>query len=382
MSMKICYFADGRYIHASRWMKFFANRGHQMHLISFAPMTDEQIEQFEKVGIRYHGTTGNFHLKKFWLTLKDLKFVRSVLKREEIEILHSHFLGANAWFADLSGFHPHIITIMGGGDVVRENWKPDSNLQERFLTPRTLKNADLITAWSEVLARAVKPYCRDSTPIEVVHGGIELGRFQPTAKRRDLFEELEIPLTGKIIFSPRLMRPLSNITQIARAAGKISEVFPETYYIIAYPKAEANKSYSNEVKRIFSENSLLDKVRFISEIPHDKIVDYFCFADVMISIPDTDGTPMTVLESMACGTPTVIGNLADYDKMYFEHEKTTLMVDITDPNSIAEATLQLLQVPTLSEKITSEARKRVKETGSYESQMLKMERLYKDLLQQ
>ena len=157
--MKICYYADGRYVHALRWMKFFAERGHEMHLISFAEVSNERASELEKNGIKYHGHTGDFHLKKPWFTLRDLGFVRSVLRHQRIDILHSHFLAQNIWYGYLSRFHPHLITVMGG-DIIGENWKPDANAQERLLTERALKNADGITAWSAMLAQRVKPFLK------------------------------------------------------------------------------------------------------------------------------------------------------------------------------------------------------------------------------
>ena len=90
--MRICYFADGRYIHAERWMKYFLSKGHEMHLISFAEVSPERVEELVDTGIKYHGATGSVHLKKFWLTLKERNFVRRILEEQEIQILHSHFL--------------------------------------------------------------------------------------------------------------------------------------------------------------------------------------------------------------------------------------------------------------------------------------------------
>ena len=85
---------------------------------------------------------------------------------------------------------------------------------------------------------------------------------------------------------------------------------------------------------------------------------------------------MTVLESMACGTPTVIGDLPDYDREYFENGTSTVMVDVKDPRSIADGIVQILKEGPLAESIATEARARVLATGSYEFQMAKMESIY------
>ena len=374
--MRICYFADGRYIHAERWMKYFIDKGHEMHLISFAEVSGERAQELANSGIRYHGAVGNFHLKRFWLTLKDLKFVRSVFRNEKIEILHSHFLGPNTWYAALSGFHPHIITVMGG-DVTGPAWSPSANVQEKWLTPYALRNADALTAWSGFLARRVKPFVRDGVEIETIHGGVELERFvNAQASSTELRERLRISESGRVVFSPRLIRRLYNIDVIAQAAGLICAEQPETYFVMALPETILDDEYVAQVKEIFSSGPAKDYIRFVPTIGHEQMPDYFFLADVTISIPSTDGTPMSVLESMACGTPTVIGDLPDYDKEYFEHGKTTLMVDVKNPRSVADAVLRLLKEDETATAIAGEARRRVLETGGYEFQMSKMGEIY------
>lgn len=380
--MRICYFADGRSVHTKRWISYFVKNGHEMHLISFKPMDERETREMESLGVRCHGDVGDFHLKKFWLTLKDLQKVRRILKREKIDILHSHFLGTNTWFGTLSFFKPHIVTVMGG-DVKGETWQPNGNIQEKMLTPMALEKADVVTAWSNNIGKIVSRYRTKTPAYEMIHGGIDLKKFTRAAEKpKYLLERLNIPEGSRIVFSPRLVRRLYNTDQIARAAGIVCEQLPDTYFIIALPSLIIDEEYTNEVKNIFAENAARDRVRFVSTIPHHEIADYFRLADVTVSVPITDGTPMSVLESMACGTPAVIGNLSDYDPDYFENEKTVLTADVNGPQAIAGAILRFLNEPDFAAKIANEAHRRVQETGGYEFQMNKMEEIYQRLMRQ
>lgn len=373
--MRICYFADGRYIHARRWIRYFSQHGHEMSLVSFAPMTLDHVRAVEEAGGRYLGEVGGFHLKRFWLTGGELLSLRRLLRREQIEILHCHFLGSNAWYAALSGFRPLVITIMGGGDVRGPGWQP-TGARERLLTPFALRHADLITSWSRVMAQAVRPFCRAETPIEVIHGGVDLNRFHRGPKPEYLRERYNLPPDAKVVFSPRLMRPLSNITRIAGAAGLIREKVPHAYFLFAAPVEERSESYETEVRGLLREAGAENNARFMGPIPHDEMADYHRLADVTVSIPSTDGTPMTVLESMACGTPTVVGKIPDYDPYYFHEGETVLMADPADAASVARATITLLTDASAAHSISAEAEQRVRLSGSYESQMAKMNELY------
>src|SRR5215510_1353497 len=176
--MRICFFADGRYIHTLRWMRFFTERGHDAHVISFAPLESKHVEAIEEAGGKFQDVIGGFHLKRFWVTARDLWKLKGVLRRERIDILHCHFLGANTWYATLSNFHPLVITIMGG-DVCGKDWKPGSDLREQLLTPLALRRADLITCWSATLTQVARRYCSPEKCVEVIHGGVDLNRFNP-----------------------------------------------------------------------------------------------------------------------------------------------------------------------------------------------------------
>jgi glycosyltransferase involved in cell wall biosynthesis len=89
---------------------------------------------------------------------------------------------------------------------------------------------------------------------------------------------------------------------------------------------------------------------------------------------------MTVLESMACGTPVVCGDVADYDREYFENGETVLMAKVGDPRSVGEALTTLLEDRALAGRLANEARRRVVEYGSYEAQMSRMEKLYQEVV--
>ena len=376
--MRICYLADGRYIHARRWMSFFKSHGHDMHLVSFAALNAEHEQALETIGIRFHGSIGPFHVKRWWRTVRDLRFLRNVLKREKVDILHSHYLGANAWYAALTGFHPLVLTIMGGGDVTGPDWKP-RGVREKIFTPYALRKADLVTSWSKVMADVVRPYCRAHVPVVPIHGGIDLTRCYPGPAPEYLRQKWQIPPDAKVIFSPRLMRPLSNITQIAGAADAICKNVPNPFFIFAAPGEERDVHYENKVKEIFASFGLTDRARFIGAIPHEEIADYHRLADVTVSIPSIDGTPMTVLESMACGTPVVCGDIPDYDRQYFENGRTVLMANVEDTASIGHAIVKSINNSEVASRITAEARHRVIEFGSYEAQMSRMEELYRSI---
>ncbi|MDR3639319.1 MAG: glycosyltransferase family 4 protein [Isosphaeraceae bacterium] len=377
--MRICYVADGSYIHTHRWIRFFHRLGHQVSLISFQPMDASHVEAVEREGGKYLGELGAFHVKRFWRTSRSLAWLTRVLRSEQIDVLHCHFIGANTWYAALSGFHPLVLTVMGGGDVCGPAWTPNGCLAARVMTPLALRRADLITSWSALMARVVQPYSRKGTPVEILHGGVELTRFHPGPKSNTLRAELRLPAESRVVFSSRLMRPLSNLHQIAAAAPMVFRNVPEAFFVFGYSSAAKDMEYEACVRRIAEESGSPERFRFIEQIPHEAMPDFFRLADVTIAIPDYDGTPMSALESMACGTPVVVGDIPDYDRAYFEPGSTVSTARVDDPESIAAAIVAIFQEPQAARQRAREAQRRVEDGGSFESQMQRMDRLYKTL---
>jgi glycosyltransferase involved in cell wall biosynthesis len=266
-----------------------------------------------------------------------------------------------------------------GGDILGEDWKPGPDIRERWLTPYALRNADLITCWSNNLVPVVRRFSGPQMPIEVVHGGVELERFSPGPRPRYLLERLNLPDTARVILSPRLMRPLYNLDQIAGAAASVCAAVPDAYFIFAVLPAATDEALAARVRDIFARGSAHDRVRFVGAIPHDEMADFYRLADVTVSIPSSDGTPMSVLESMACKTPVLVSRIPNYDSHYIEEEKTVMMVDPKNPEAVATALIILLQDRSLAQSLASEAERRVRLSGSYESQMAKMNQLYENV---
>jgi glycosyltransferase involved in cell wall biosynthesis len=357
--MRLCYLADGRYIHTHRWLKYFGSHGHEMSLFSLASLTQEHIEEVEKTGAKYCGELTPFYLKRPWRTLAQIHRLRRFLHREKIDVLHSHFVGVNTWYGALSRFHPTIITVMGG-DILGKDWKPGPDIRERWLTPYALRNADLITCWSQNLIEIVRRYTKPNMPIKVVHGGIDLERFSPcTTRPQYLLDQLNLPRDARVILSPRLMRPLYNLDKIAMAADAVCNAVPKAYFVFAVLPVATDEAYNTKVREILAKGAARDRVRFVGAVTHEQMPDYYRLADVTVSIPSSDGTPMSVLESMACGTPVLVSRIPNYDKDHIEDQKTVTMVDHRYSGPIATSLIKLLQDRPFAQTLAREAERTI-----------------------
>jgi glycosyltransferase involved in cell wall biosynthesis len=261
--------------------------------------------------------------------------------------------------------------------VCGPGWQPRAG-RERVLTNLALRRASLITCWSHRLAETVRQRVDTIAPVEVVHGGIDLERFHPGPRPDYLLRRWGLAEDARVVFSPRLIWPLYNTDRIAEAANRVCSADPGVYFLFAAPEPR-QQEYEEKVEAILNGGAARGRFQFVGPVPHTEMADYYRLADVTISIPSTDGTPMSVLESLACGTPVVVSELPDYDPDYIEPEKTVIAARREDAGEIAGSLLRLLDGRSLVASLTAEAQARIKARGSYEAQMAHMERLYKSL---
>jgi 1,2-diacylglycerol 3-alpha-glucosyltransferase len=121
-----------------------------------------------------------------------------------------------------------------------------------------------------------------------------------------LLEQWKLPPNAKVVLSPRLLRSLYNIDTIATAAREVCAAFPNVYFLFAFLRDAVDKDYENRVRATVEADPFTsERVRFIGEIPHEEMADYYRLADVIVSIPSHDGTALSVLESMAAYRITI-----------------------------------------------------------------------------
>ena len=95
--------------------------------------------------------------------------------------------------------------------------------------------------------------------------------------------------------SIRHLEPLYNIPCILQAYEQVLKLYPEATLDIL-----GQGSMRAELEGYVQEHNLTG-VRFIGQVPNDKIYDYFAKASIMLSAPKIDNMPVSILEAMNAG---------------------------------------------------------------------------------
>lgn len=130
--MRIAFISIGGHIHTERWLRFFVDRGHEVHLIAVDPVPC--------AGVTVHHLRTGIAFKPLHYGVGIFK-LRGILNRIRPDILHTHFLQGHGYWSIFAGVRPHVLTVWGD-DVYAA---PQRSRLRRLLSTRALRRADAVT---------------------------------------------------------------------------------------------------------------------------------------------------------------------------------------------------------------------------------------------
>jgi glycosyltransferase involved in cell wall biosynthesis len=109
------------------------------------------------------------------------------------------------------------------------------------------------------------------------------------------------------------------------------------------------------------------------------MAELYGLSEVVVSVPSSDGgTPVSVLESMACAKPVVCTDLPPLYE-FITHGENGLLVPVRQVAPLAKAIIQLLEQPQQAYEYGQKAHLVVAEKANSELEMQRMEAIYYQL---
>ena len=290
-------------------------------------------------------------------------------------VLHGQFVRRYGWQAALSSFHPLVISPWGS-DLLKV--KP-RQLRTRWWNRFALRAADLVTVSSEGMrAAAIRSGAR-SERIELIHHGVDTGRFSPGPPSVALAERTAAD-GQPIVASPRSIRPLYRQDVVVDALGHLSRGDRRPILVLSARGADPDELA--RLRRRAQKVGVQEQLRILDDVPHEELHDLFRLADVVVSVPESDSFPVTLLEAMACGRPIVASDLpavtpvlATIDPMAAE-----LVAPVGDAAATARAIERALGLSDDERhRLGDRLRAHVVQTADYDTNMRAMERHYRRL---
>jgi teichuronic acid biosynthesis glycosyltransferase TuaC len=174
----------------------------------------------------------------------------------------------------------------------------DVTLIPRYRLPRrqilrAAQRAAVIITVSQALRDKLVHLGAAAEKVTVLRNGVDLERFgllEAGALRAKL------GLKGTVWLSVGNLVELKGVHLTLAALAELSDV---TLLIAGEGREEHNLRQLAQRLRVRS------RVRFLGNVPHAELADYYNAADVLVLASSREGMPNVVLEALACGTPVI-----------------------------------------------------------------------------
>jgi len=365
--VRVCYVANPHSIHVQRWVRYFTTRGHEVHLINARAAPALPLPGVTLHQARPYPIPRLRNLALGWATRRLVRQIRP-------DLLHAHQISPDGWLAAMAGFHPLLMTAWGSDLFLG----PQVGWRFRLLIRWALRTADYVTCVSESLAQVAHALGADRARLEVAPWGVDTSTFSPRGDGAALHPQPGLG-PGPVVLWVRAIRPVYNPLDFAQAMPRVLEQVPDAQFLVRTYSYDPN--LLAQFQTIVQESGVSGSVRYVGDLPDDEaIAALYRKADVAVSVPSSDGAPVSVLEAMACGAVPVLSDLPSL-REWVQDGREALLVPTGDVAAIAAAIARLLADEPLRREMSANAVKLVQQRGDSRVWMAHAEEIYRQLCQ-
>jgi phosphatidylinositol alpha-1,6-mannosyltransferase len=291
---------------------------------------------------------------------------RRACTQETDVALHAQWqtVGASVLSHTLTGYPRRVVCAAHGRELLFNPMQGLPALETAYEQLRAflLRRVDLFLPVSHYTAGLLRDHGFSAAQTPVVPNGTDPQRFQPhdaSALRRHLgFSDRPLLLTVG-----RLVRR-KGVDTVLRALPAIAQNGPDVAYVVVGTGPDRPR-----LERLAARLGVLDRVRFVGEVNHDRLPLYYSAADLFVmpareDPPDVEGFGLVFLEANACGTPVIGARTGGIPDAVVDGE-TGLLVPPNAPEALAEAATRVLTVPALADTLGHQGRRYVTETAHW-----------------
>lgn len=371
--MKICLIGNLESVHIQKWVNYYLDLGHEVHIITDFP--DEKIKN-ENLKVHQIKKLQSRNLVIFYINmLINVVYINYLIKKINPSIFHAHFVLFYGLYGVLTPFYPMIITVWGS-DILR---LPKESIMAKHMVNYALKKADKVVTTSEFMKTyLVNEFQLMKEKVVRIPWGINIDIFDKryTKNEQELKESLQIKDNEIVVISNRVIFPIYNIDKIIESIPHVLKSNPNTIFL--FIKGYVTSDFEDEMKLKAKTLGITKNIRFISKnLTSKEMANYLNISDIFISIPKTDQFGSSVIEGMACGLIPIVSNI----EVYYQYlsNSNALFVDPDNPVDIAEKINYCIENPEIKEEFYKINRKIIEENENWDINGQKIIDLYEEL---
>ncbi|MBN1305149.1 MAG: glycosyltransferase family 4 protein [Anaerolineales bacterium] len=386
--MRILFIADGRSPIALNWIRYWVERGDEVHLVStFACETDLKAASFHLVPVAFSGSKQAAATRKnkskgiLWgaaalqlrlmirhwagpFTIRtSANRLREIIKDISPDLVHALRIPYEGMLAVEAGPEAPLIVSVWGNDFTLH--AASTPLMSHY-TERTMKAVDALHADCRRDIRLAKLWGLPETRPAIVlpgNGGIDTNLFHPPANDR----------SESVIINPRGFRNYVRNDTFFKAIPKVLERYPQARFVC--PDMAGEKKAVNWIKKYGIEHA----VELLPLQSRQQLAELYRRSKILVSPSTHDGTPNTLLEGMACGCYPVVGDIESLREWIIPGENGAL-IDPGDVSSLANAVIAAITNNNLCKQAAVYNAGLIAERAEYQHCMTQAEKFYEGLL--
>jgi glycosyltransferase involved in cell wall biosynthesis len=255
---------------------------------------------------------------------------RRIRVGEDFDLIDAHYFYPDGVAAVLLGnalARPVVITARGS----------DLNVIGQHTVPRrwirwAVRRADGLIAVSSGLRRRLASLGAATERVRVLRNGVDLALFRPVDR---VAARQALGLTRPTLLAVGNLVALKRHRLMVEALVSLTEV--DLVIVGEGPERPA-------IEALARQRRVADRVHLLGHVPQHRLPALYSAADLLVLVSSSEGWPNVLLESMACGTPTLVSDIDGIADIVASPEAGCILRETT-PDRLAAAARDLLAAP-------------------------------------
>jgi len=238
---------------------------------------------------------------------------------------------------------------------------------------KILKYSLKVLALTDIEAEQYQVMGVPKSKIRIIPNGLDLSEFSPLPKRGEFRTVYNIPEEEKLILSLGRIHKIKGIDLLISAYSELVKEVGDVRLIIAGPDEHYLSVITDQIKEL----NLQKKILFTGPLyGRDKLSAYVA-ADIFVLPSRYEAFPMTLLETMICGTPVIVSDACGCEKL-LNNAGCGSIVNFNDVQSFTRCAREILDNPLIFKKAALAGQRYISENFSWNRIIHDIEEVYEE----
>jgi glycosyltransferase involved in cell wall biosynthesis len=297
--VRVLFFTRDYTAHDHRFLSALAETDHEVHFLRLEKRGAQREDRPLPPGIHQILWEGGDAPVERGSYRQYSRYLNRVTHEVHPDLVHAGSVQTAALITAMCGFQP-LVTMSWGYDMLMD---AESTAQMRKDTCFTLDHTSVFVCDCQAVADKAVSFGMSPDRIIKFPWGVDLKHFNPEGREKNR-NDLEWGEDEFIILSLRAWEPIYDIPTVVRGFIDAVHKQPQLRLVLL-----GGGSQGNQLRQMLSNAGVMDKVHFGSLIGYTDLPKYYRSSDLYVSASLTDGSSVSLMEALACGTPAALSKI-------------------------------------------------------------------------